>query len=576
MIDRNLSDKKNRTFDAIVIGSGISGGWAAKELTGKGLRTLLLERGRDVKHVQDYPTMMDNPWDLPHGGEVPLAIREQYKVPSPHYIFNEATRHFLVKDAEQEYVQESPYQWMRGYQVGGRSLLWARQTQRWSDFDFEGPARDGFAVDWPIRYKDLAPWYSYVEKFVGISGNKDGLTNLPDGEFLKPHEMSCLETHFQSKLKDIYPNRPLIIGRCANLTEAKQIHINQGRGTCQNRTLCERGCPYGGYFSSNSSTIPWAMKTGKLTLRPHSIVHSIIYDEKKQLTGNSGKAIGVKIIDANSMQMEEFYAKVIFVNGSTNGSNLVLLNSISSRFPNGLGNDAGVLGKYLAFHNYRGRVTAEFEGFKDKTTDGKRPNGTYMPNFRNVVKQEMDFLRGYATSLGANRNQSRNNTNIGEELKNHLLNTQLGNWSINANMMAETIPKEESRVILDRNLVDKYGIPQMRFSVKYDDNDLKVLNDFWQQFEEMFVTAGYTNIQKIDTKRLPGSENHEMGGVRMGKDPKTSMLNGFNQMHAVKNVFVTDGSCMVSTATQNPSLTYMALTARAVNYAVKEKLAFRL
>ena len=570
MTSPNLSDKKNRTFDAIVIGSGISGGWAAKELTAKGLRTLMLERGRDVKHVQDYPTMMANPWDLPHGGQVPLAIKNEYKIPSPHYIFNEATLHFLVKDAEQEYIQESPYQWMRGYQVGGRSLLWARQTQRWSDFDFEGPARDGFAVDWPIRYKDLAPWYSYVEKFVGISGNKDGLTNLPDGEFLKPHELSCLETHFRDKLKEKYPNRPLIIGRCANLTETKSIHIQQGRGTCQNRTLCERGCPYGGYFSSNSSTIPWAMKTGKLTLRPHSVVHSIIYDEKK------AKAIGVKIIDTNTMQMEEFYAKIIFVNGSTNGSNLVLLNSISNRFPNGLGNDSGVLGKYLAFHNYRGRVSAEFEGFSDKKTDGKRPNGAYLPNFRNVYKQETDFLRGYATSISSGRNTLKTDSNFGETLKNQLLNPQLGNWSINANMMAETIPKAESRVILDKNLVDKYGIPQLRFSVKYDENDIKILHDFWQQFEEMYTEAGYKNIQKIDTKRLPGSENHEMGGVRMGKDPKTSMLNNWNQMHAVKNVFVTDGSCMVSTATQNPSLTYMALTARAVDYAVKEMKAIRI
>jgi choline dehydrogenase-like flavoprotein len=567
---QNLSDKKNRTFDAIVIGSGISGGWAAKELTKNGLRTLMLERGRDVKHVADYPTMMANPWDLEHTGQVPLAIKEQYKVPSPHYIFNEATLHFLVKDAEQEYVQEDPFQWMRGYQVGGRSLLWARQTQRWSDFDFEGPARDGFATDWPIRYKDLTSWYSYVEKFVGISGNKDGLANLPDGEFLKPHEMSCVETHFKDKLKQNYQSRPLIIGRCANLTETKPIHTQQGRTSCQNRTLCERGCPYGGYFSSNSSTIPWAQKTGKLTLRPHSVVHSIIFDEKKQ------KAIGVKIIDANTMQMEEFYANIIFVNASAIGSNLVLLNSTSNRFPNGLGNDSGVLGKYLAFHNYRGRVTADFEGFLDKTIDGKRPNGAYMPNFRNVSKQETDFLRGYATSINSNRNIVRKNSEIGEDLKNQLLNPTLGNWSISANMMAETLPKEASRAILDKNLKDKYGIPQLRISVKYDDNDIKILKDFWEQFEEMFSTSGFTNIKKIDTGRLPGSENHEMGGIRMGKDPKTSMLNKWNQLHEVKNVFVTDGSSMTSTATQNPSLTYMAMTARAVEYAVKEKRAFRL
>lgn len=567
---QNLSDKKNRTFDAIVIGSGISGGWAAKELTKNGLRTLMLERGRDVKHIADYPTMMANPWDLEHNGQVPLAIKEQFKVASPHYIFNEATLHFLVKDAEQEYIQENPFQWMRGYQVGGRSLLWARQTQRWSDFDFDAPARDGFATDWPIRYKDLEPWYSYVEKFVGISGNKDGLANLPDGEFLKPHEMSCVENHFKDKLKVNFPSRPMIIGRCANLTESKPIHTKQGRGTCQNRTLCERGCPYGGYFSSNSSTIPWAQKTGKLTLRPHAVVHSIVYDGKK------AKAIGVKIIDTNTMQMEEYFAKIIFVNASAIGSNLVLLNSISNRFPTGLGNDFGVLGKYLAFHNYRGRVTAEYQGFLDKTTDGKRPNGSYMPNFRNITKQETDFLRGYATSINSNRNIGGSNSNIGEDLKNQLLNPSLGNWSINANMMAETIPKEASRAILDKNLKDKYGIPQLRISVKYDDNDMKLLKDFWEQFEEMFTSSGFTNIKKIDTGRLPGSENHEMGGIRMGKDPKTSMLNKWNQLHEVKNVFVTDGASMTSTATQNPSLTYMAMTARAVDYAVIEMKALRI
>jgi choline dehydrogenase-like flavoprotein len=570
MINKNLSDKTNRTFDAIVIGSGISGGWAAKELTKNGLKTLVLERGRDVKHIADYPTMMHNPWDQPHGGKVPLAIKNDYKVPSPHYIFNEATLHFLVKDAEQEYVQEDPFQWMRGYQVGGRSLLWARQTQRWSDFDFEGPARDGFATDWPIRYKDLKNWYSYVEKFVGISGNKDGLANLPDGEFLIPHDLSCVEDHFKQKVAQNYSNRHVIIGRCANLTEVKAIHLKQGRGTCQNRTLCERGCPYGGYFSSNSSTIPWAQKTGKLTLRPHSVVHSIIYDEKK------AKAVGVKIIDANTMQMEEYYAKIIFVNASAIGSNLVLLNSTSNRFPNGLGNDSDVLGKYLAFHNYRGRVTAEYDGFLNKTTDGKRPNGGYMPNFRNVEKQETDFLRGYATSLGASRMNAPIMPEIGEQLKNSLLNPILGQWNISANMMAETLPKAVSRAILDNTLKDKYGIPQLRISVKYDENDMKILKDFHEQFEEMFTKAGFINIKKIDTGRLPGSENHEMGGVRMGKDPKTSVLNKWNQMHEVKNVFVTDGASMASTATQNPSLTYMAMTARAVDFAVKEMKALRM
>lgn len=558
-----MAQNKN-TYDAIVIGSGISGGWAAKEFTKYGMRTLVLERGRDVQHISDYPTMMTEPWQLEHGGKVPLSIVEKYKIPSPHYIFSEATLHFLVPDAEQEYIQESPWQWMRGYQVGGRSLLWARQTQRWSDWDFEGPARDGFATDWPIRYKDIAEWYSYVERFVGISGQRDGLPQLPDGEFLKAHEMNCVEQHFGATLHKNYPDRHLIIGRCANLTEAKDIQQQQGRSACRNRTLCERGCPYGGYFSSNSSTIPWAKKTGKMTLMPHSVVHSIIFDEKKN------KATGVRVINSQTMQMTEYYAKVISVNASAIGSNLLLLNSTSNRFSAGLGNEHDILGRYIAFHNYRGRVTAEVEGFEDKKTDGNRPNGCLVPNFRNLARQEKDFLRGYTTQLSASRGAQRSINLMGEELKNHLLAQKLGPWTIGTNMMAETLPKHESRAHLDQNLKDKYGIPQLRINVKYDDNDLKILKDFHESFEEMFTKAGYKNIKKIDTGRLPGSENHEMGGIRMGTSAQNSMLNKWNQLHLVPNVIVTDGACMTSTASQNPSLTYMALTARAVHHLVDE------
>jgi choline dehydrogenase-like flavoprotein len=554
---------KANTFDAIVIGSGMSGGWAAKEFTKYGMRTLVLERGRNVEHVTDYPTAMAQPWDLPHRGRVPAQQVNQYKIPSPHYIFSEATLHFLVPDAEQPYIQENPWQWMRGYQVGGRSLLWARQTQRWSNYDFEGPARDGFATDWPIRYQHLAPWYSYVERFIGVAGNRDGLPNLPDGEFLKPHQMNCVEQHFQQKLKENYSNRHLIIGRCANLTEAKPIHLKQGRTACQNRTLCERGCPYGGYFSANASTIPWAMGTGKMTLRPHSVVHSIIYDHIKN------RATGVRVIDSQTMQMTEYYAKVISVNASAIGSNLILLNSKSNRYPAGLANHHDLLGRYIAFHNYRGRVQATVEGFTDKTTNGNRPNNCLVPNFRNVEKQETDFLRGYTSQLSASRSHSSSN-DIGNNLKDHLLANPWGSWGISAGMMAETLPKHESRAYLDSNLTDKYGIPQLRINVKYDANDEKLLADFHTQFEEMFTKAGYKNIKKIDTARLPGSENHEMGGIRMGTSPQNSMLNSWNQLHSVPNVIVTDGACMTSTATQNPSLTYMALTARAVNHLVDE------
>ena len=554
---------KKRTYDAIVIGSGISGGWAAKELTGKGLQTLVLERGRDVKHIQDYPTSMKQPWELEHRGEVPLEVKKEYNTASKNYIFSEATVHFLTKDEEQPYIQDRPYDWIQAYHTGGRSLLWGRMTQRWSDFDFEGPARDGFAVDWAIRYKDLANWYTYVEKFAGISGNRDGLATLPDGAFLPPHEMTCVEKYFKGKVAEKHPDRHVIIGRVAHLTKPNPIHIQQGRSQCMNRNICERGCPYGGYFSSNASTLPWAMKTGNLTLRPHSVVHSIIFDEKKN------KATGVRIVDANTKEMIEYYANIIFVNASTLGSNLILLNSRSNRFPNGLGNDNGLLGKYMAFHNYRGNITAEFDGFLDKTTEGKRPNASYMPRFRNVTKQETNFLRGYATAFSTSRNAINNQTGIGETLKNNLLNLTLGHWNVNAQMMGETIPKESSTVYLDPNLTDKYGIPQLHVSVGYDDNDEKMLSDFFEQFTEMFELSGFTNIKKTDRKRTPGNENHEMGGIRMGKDPKTSLLNSFNQLHNCKNVFVTDGACMTSTSTQNPSLTYMAMTARAVNYAVK-------
>jgi len=565
MSNINIDSVKAQTFDAIVIGSGISGGWAAKELTGKGLRTLVLERGREVKHVTDYPTTMKQPWEFEHRGQITKEMRDANPIISKCYAFYEGTEQFFVKDAEHPYVQEKPFDWIRGYQTGGKSLMWARQTQRWSEFDFDGPARDGFAVDWPIRYADLAPWYSYVEKFAGISGNKDGLASLPDGEFLPPHEMNCVEKHFSQEVAKNYNDRHIIMGRAAHLTQPKQIHFDQGRGTCQHRTICERGCPYGGYFSSNSSTLPWAARTGKMTLRPHSIVHSIIYDEKK------GKASGVRVIDANTKEMIEYYAKIIFVNAAALNSNLILLNSTSSRFQNGLGNDSGVLGKYVAFHNYRATVNAEYEGYLDSMTDGRRPNSPYIPRFRNVFKQETDFLRGYAAGFSAGRYQRDDRSALGEDLKKGLLNPYLNNvWSVGSHMMGETIPKESNYVALDKTLLDPWGIPQLKISVDYDDNDVKMTKDYFEQMSEMFTKAGFKNIKTNDSNRTPGLDIHEMGGVRMGKDPKTSLLNKWNALHSCKNVFVTDGASMTSTSTQNPSLTYMAMTARAADYAVKE------
>jgi choline dehydrogenase-like flavoprotein len=564
MANLNIDSVKNRTYDAIVIGSGISGGWAAKELTEKGLKTLVLERGRDVKHIKDYPTTHMMPWEFDHLGKIPLDVQQANPIISRCTAFKEDSAHFFVKDKEHPYQQDKPFDWIRGYQVGGKSLTWARQTQRWSDFDFEGPARDGFAVDWPIRYKDLAPWYSHVEKFVGISGNRDGIPEIPDGEFLPGFPMSCVADYFAGQLKKSFKNRHVVTSRCAHISEPTAIHLQQGRGKCFNRVVCQRGCPFGGYFSSNSSTLPWAEKTGNLTLHPFAVVQSIIYDE------NKNRATGVKVIDSQTGALTEFYARIIFVNASAINTNSILLNSTSSRFPAGLGNDNGLLGKYLAFHNYRGKISAETDLFSEFTTDGRRPGSAYIPRFRNVYTQETDFLRGYAAGFSTSRSPVQNTSGLGEELKNNLWNAPLGNWRVGSHMMGETIPKESNYVRLNPDLKDQWGMPLLNIAINYDDNDEKMLKDFFDQFSEMYSKAGFKNIKTHDTKQAPGLDIHEMGGVRMGNDPKTSLLNKWNQLHACKNVFVTDGACMTSTATQNPSLTYMALTARAVNYAVEQ------
>jgi choline dehydrogenase-like flavoprotein len=555
---------QNNHFDAIVIGSGMSGGWAAKEFTEKGFKTLVLERGRDVRHLKDYPTTNMMPWEFQHRGEIPYEIRQANPSVSRCYAFREDAMHFFVKDTDHPYVQEKPFDWIRGYQVGGKSIMWARQTQRWSDFDFDGPARDGFATDWPIRYKDLAPWYSYVEKFVGISGNKDGLPNLPDGEFLPPLDLTCVENYFSDFVRKTYKDRHVIYGRCAHLTEPTALHLRQGRGQCQKRNLCQRGCPFGGYYNSNSTTIPWAEKTGNLTLRTFSVVHSIIYDDKK------GKATGVRIVDANTKAVFDYFAPVIFVNAGALNTNLILLNSISSRFPHGLGNDNGLLGKYVAFHNYRGHISGEYDGFPDSTTDGRRPTAAYIPRFRNLHQQDKDadFLRGYAAGFSAFRSFDHPTEGFGLKLKQNLSAGRIGPWHVGSHMMGETIPKETNQVTLDTTLKDEWGIPQLKININYDDNDEKMLKDFLAQMTEMYTAAGFTNIKTNDSGQAPGLDIHEMGGVRMGHDPRTSLLNEWQQLHACKNVFVTDGACMTSTSTQNPSLTYMAMTARAVDYAV--------
>ncbi|ERJ58553.1 GMC oxidoreductase [Sphingobacterium paucimobilis] len=565
MINLNIDSAKDRTYDAIVIGSGISGGWSAKELCERGLKTLVLERGRDVKHIKDYPTTNMYPWEFEHRNELPYQVKKDNPIVSKCYAFHEDAAHFFVKDQEHPYIQEKPFDWIRGYQVGGKSLLWARQTQRWSDFDFEGPARDGFAVDWPIRYADLKPWYDQVERFAGIAGDKDGLPELPDGEFLPGYPLNVVEKYFKKSIEGKYPERKIISARCAHISKPQPIHIQQGRTQCQNRVLCQRGCPFGGYFSSNSSTLPWAAKTGHMTLRPDSVVRSILYDEHKK------RAIGVKVIDRNTKEEIDFFARVIFVNAGAINTNLLLLNSISNRFPNGIGNDSDTLGKYVAFHNYSARVYAEYEGLLDYKTTGRNPaGGGYMPRFRNLYKQETDYLRGYAAGFGAWRSAVADQSGLGNGLKESLLNPQLGNWGVGSHMMGETIPKATNCVTLDAQSKDDWGVPLLKVSIDYDENDDKMKKDYLDTMEEMFKVAGFSNIRRDEAWQAPGLDIHEMGGVRMGADAKTSMLNKWNQMHAVSNVFVTDGACMTSTSTQNPSLTYMAFSARSVDYAVRE------
>ena len=547
------------TFDAIVIGSGMTGGWAAKEFCEKGLKTLVLERGRNVEHIKDYPTATLNPWQLQHRDTLPAKMKEENPVVSQCYAFTEATQHFFVKDKEHPYEQVKPFAWIRGYQVGGKSLLWARWTQRWSDLDFEANAKQRIGVDWPIRYKDIAPWYSYVEKFVGISGNKDGIPHLPDGEFLPPMQMNCVEQHLKEVVESSFPNRHVIISRTANLSKG----LN-GRGPCQYRDLCSRGCPFAGYFSSVSASLPAARATNNLTLRPFSVVHSIIYDAKQN------KATGVRVIDAQTNKMTEYFAKIVFLNAGTINTTLILLNSTSPQFPNGLGNTNDVLGHYLMDHNYRGRINATYEGFQDKYYYGRRPTGIYIPRFRNVGNDvQKDFLRGFAYAAGASRSTGTlSNERLGTAFKEQL--TEPGAWGIWMTGMGECLPYYENKVTLSKDKKDQWGIPQVEIDCEYKTNELNMLKDILNSGAEMLQNAGFNNIEVTDTKEAPGLGIHEMGTARMGKDPKTSILNEHNQIWNVKNAFVTDGACMASNACQNPSLTYMALTARAANFAVNE------
>jgi choline dehydrogenase-like flavoprotein len=546
----------NNVFDAIVVGSGISGGWAAKELCEKGLKTLMIERGQHVEHVKDYVTAMKDPWDFPHRGSLTSEEKKSYPIQSRHYSINEENKHFYILDKENPYTEVQRYDWVRADVLGGRSLVWARMSFRWSDLDFEANANDGYGVDWPIRYKDLAPWYDYVERFAGISGSRENIPHLPDSQFQAPMPMNCVEEHLKKELRKHYPDRWLIHPRVANLTQPLP-----GRSACQYRNLCHRGCPFGAYFSTQSSTLPAAQKTGNLTLMTGMIVNRVLYDEQKQ------RATGVEVIDRETNKTYEYFAKIIFLNAATVGTTFLLLNSTSNRFPNGLGNDHDVVGRYLMDHHKSGGVNAEIEGFEDKYYFGRRPSGVYIPRFRNINGNKMDFLRGYGAQGGAYRSRGRGN-GIGAELKAAV--SEPGTWTFNFGAFGECLPYKENRITLNKEVKDKWGRNTVSIDASFRENEKKMQEDMRTSLTEMAEKLGGKNVSFNGQMSYIGNANHEMGTARMGTDSKTSVLNRWNQMHAVKNVYITDGSCMSSSSCVNPSLTYMALTARAADHAVGE------
>lgn len=551
-------------YDAIVIGSGISGGWAAKELCEKGLKTLVLERGRNVVHLKDYPTMNTPRWAFPLRGDISRQQRQENPLISKAAGYDATDAHFFVKDADHPYIQEKPFNWVRGYQVGGKSLTWGRACARWSPGDFRAPERLGYGIPWPIGYEDVAPWYTHVEKFIGVCGTHEGIDTMPDGEYLPAYELNCVEQHLRTVLARQF-GRHYVSGRWAHITEAQPIHRRQGRGTCLNRNLCMRGCPFGGYFSSNSSTLPWAMRTGNLTVRPYSVVRSIDYDERL------GRATGVRVIDSETRQELVFKARVIFVNASALNTNLILLNSRSQRFPNGLGNDSGLLGTHIGFHNYRGAVGGYLDGFQDRYYEVRKPVENIIPNFRNVHRQDAAFLGGYVIFSAAGRETMQETDGmepIGAGFKKAI--SQPGRWYAYMYMQGETLPQRSNHVRLSTDRTDRWGIPLLIISVGYDDNADRMVADFLTQGRAMLQAAGVKDITATDNHQPPGLDIHEMGGVRMGADPRTSLLNAHNQLHHCKNVFVTDGACMTSTGSQSPSILYMALTARAANFAAEQ------
>lgn len=550
-------------YDAIVVGSGISGGWAAKELTEKGLKVLLLERGRNIEHIKDYVNATKDPWEFPHRGNRTQQMIKDYPVLRRDYPLNETNLDYWCSDKDHPYSETKRFDWYRGYHVGGRSLMWGRQSYRFNEWDFEANAKDGIAVDWPIRYKDLAPWYSYVEKFAGIQGSKEGLEVLPDGEFLPAMEMNVVEKDVAAKIKSFYKGkRHMFIGRSANITEARP---EQNRTNCQYRDRCWRGCPFGGYFSTQSATLPAAMKTGNLTLRPFSIVTKLLYDKDKK------KATGVEVLDATDNKTYTFDAKIIFLCASSFNSTWVLMNSATDIWPDGLGSSSNELGHNVMDHHFRCGAGGTVEGFEDKYLYGRRPTGIYIPRFRNIYDDKRDYIRGFGYQGGAGRGRGQHvaEMTIGADLK-EALSQPSDNWSISITGFGEMLPYHDNRISLSKTLKDKWGLPVLDMDVEIKDNEKKMRVDMMNDAKEMLEAAGVKDVETSDNGYAPGMGIHEMGTARMGRDPKTSVLNGNNQVWDAPNVFVTDGACMTSASCVNPSLTYMALTARAADFAVSE------
>jgi choline dehydrogenase-like flavoprotein len=567
MANLNNKARAENTYDAIVVGSGISGGWAAKELTEKGLKTLVLERGRMVRHIADYPTAAMAPWETKYPrGKLPAAMM-QAKYPKQDrtgYALNEYSEHFFVDDNEHPYSETKRYDWIRGYHVGGRSLMWARQTYRHSPIDFEANAKEGVGVDWPIRYADMAPWYDYVERYIGVSGQTEGLAHLPDGVFQPPMEMNCVELDLKKRSEAKFPDRRITIGRVAHITAPTQEQAALGRGPCQHRNMCIRGCPFGAYFSSNAVTLVAAERTGNLTIRPDSTVSSLIYDEKL------GKATGVRIIDTKGQEIE-YYAGVIFLCASALNSAAIMLNSTSRRFPNGFGNESDQVGRNLMDHHLGVGAAAEAPGYEDMYYSGRRPNGIYIPRFRNLgdaASKRSDYLRGFGYQGGAGRpNWDRPAPGFGAERKAAL--SQPGPWLVRLGGFGEILPDPKNRMTLNHRLKDAQGLPTLTFDAALGPNELAMRKDMKSAAAEMLSAAGFRNVRELDGDYGPGLGIHEMGTARMGRDPKTSVLNAHNQLHECRNVYVTDGAAMTSSSCVNPSLTYMALTARAAAHAVE-------